>query len=175
VREYRLQLSPPVGASDIIFFLPLRYASSNVHTYPANARVRESGSESAPLVPVVAKQFRLTYDLDSMQPDAIVALLPREIVSGTGDLLLKRSADHSELEEPDMNRALEPIRYDRRADEGVRRRGPAAASRTLPLFRLRDPAPPAGSVSPRTAVKARPAPLARRRIPTGPCVILVGP
>lgn len=37
-----------------------------------------SGPGSARRVPVVAKQFRLTYDLDSMQPEQILALLPRE-------------------------------------------------------------------------------------------------
>lgn len=37
-----------------------------------------SGPGSARRVPVVAKQFRLTYDLDSMRPEQILALLPRE-------------------------------------------------------------------------------------------------
>jgi hypothetical protein len=37
-----------------------------------------SGPGSARRVPVVAKQFRLTYDLDSMQPEQILRLLPRE-------------------------------------------------------------------------------------------------
>ncbi len=36
------------------------------------------GAGSARRVPVVAKQFRLTYDLDSMQPNQILDLLPRE-------------------------------------------------------------------------------------------------
>jgi hypothetical protein len=37
-----------------------------------------SGAGSARRVPVVAKQFRLTYDLDSMRSEQILALLPRE-------------------------------------------------------------------------------------------------
>ena len=37
-----------------------------------------SGPGSARRVPVVAKQFRLTYDLDSMRPAQIQELLPRE-------------------------------------------------------------------------------------------------
>jgi hypothetical protein len=37
-----------------------------------------SGPGSARRVPIVAKQFRLTYDLDSMRPEQIVGLLPRE-------------------------------------------------------------------------------------------------
>ena len=37
-----------------------------------------SGPGSARRVPVVAKQFCLTYDLDSMRPEQILALLPRE-------------------------------------------------------------------------------------------------
>jgi hypothetical protein len=36
------------------------------------------GPGSARRVPVIAKQFRLTYDLDSMRPEQILALLPRE-------------------------------------------------------------------------------------------------
>jgi hypothetical protein len=37
-----------------------------------------SGPGSARRVHVVAKQFRLTYDLDSMRPEQILTLLPRE-------------------------------------------------------------------------------------------------
>jgi hypothetical protein len=39
---------------------------------------RGSGPGSARRVHVIAKQFRLTYDLHSMRPEQVLALLPRE-------------------------------------------------------------------------------------------------
>jgi hypothetical protein len=67
---------------EVITSKPLISAIAFLSWDPDRARLKRgfggSGPGSARRVPVVAKQFRLTYDLDSMRPEQIIALLPRE-------------------------------------------------------------------------------------------------
>ena len=67
---------------DVITCKPLITAIASLAWDVERARLKRgfggSGPGSARRVPVVAKQFRLTYDLDSMRPEQILDLLPRE-------------------------------------------------------------------------------------------------
>lgn len=67
---------------DVITCKPLIAAIASLAWDVDRARLKRgfsgSGPGSARRVPVVAKQFRLTYDLDSMRPEQILDLLPRE-------------------------------------------------------------------------------------------------
>lgn len=67
---------------DVITCKPLIAAIRSLVWDVDNARLKRGfagrRAGSARRVPVVAKQFRLTFDLDSMRPEQILALLPRE-------------------------------------------------------------------------------------------------
>jgi hypothetical protein len=67
---------------DVITCKPLIAAISSLVWDVDRARLKRgfsgSGPGSARRVPVVAKQFRLTYDLDSMRAEQVLELLPRE-------------------------------------------------------------------------------------------------
>ena len=67
---------------DVITCKPLIAAIGSLAWDADRARLKRgfggSGPGSARRVHVVSKQFRLTYDLDSMRPEQILALLPRE-------------------------------------------------------------------------------------------------
>jgi hypothetical protein len=67
---------------DVITCKPLIAAIGSLVWDEDNAKLKRGfagrRAGSARRVPVVAKQFRLTYDLDSMRPEQILALLPRE-------------------------------------------------------------------------------------------------
>ena len=71
-----------VPYQDVITCKPLIAAISSLVWDVDRGRLKRgfsgSGPGSARRVPVVAKQFRLTYDLDSMRPEQVLALLPRE-------------------------------------------------------------------------------------------------
>jgi hypothetical protein len=67
---------------DVITCKPLIAAIASLAWDVERARLKRgfggSGPGSARRVHVVASQFRLTYDLDSMRPEQILTLLPRE-------------------------------------------------------------------------------------------------
>lgn len=67
---------------DVITCTPLIAAIGSLVWDEDNAKLKRGfagrRAGSARRVPVVAKQFQLTFDLDSMQPEQILALLPRE-------------------------------------------------------------------------------------------------
>lgn len=67
---------------DVVTCRPLIAAVGSLVWDEENAKLKRGfagrRAGSARRVPVVAKQFRLTYDLDSMRSEQILALLPRE-------------------------------------------------------------------------------------------------
>jgi hypothetical protein len=67
---------------DVITCKPLIAAIASLAWDIDRARLKRgfsgSGPGSARRVPVIAKQFRLTYDLDAMRSEQILELLPRE-------------------------------------------------------------------------------------------------
>ena len=102
---------------DVITCKPLIAAIASLAWDVDRARLKRgfsgSGPGSAGRVPVVAKQFRLTYDLDSMRPEQILDLLPREFdrfreqLSGP-----EHNGRRSEPDGPGANRVPKPIRSD---------------------------------------------------------------